>query len=192
MSEFRPIALSGYPGSGKTTISEVLAEHGFELYSGSSILRSLAEEAGYASSGSRDGFIDFWREVSKERGRDWLSQTAIDQARGNPFVFDGLRIREDAETLLGHDTLVVFIDFDPVETLKKINHRRRSDDCGMQNLSGLLARLEIENRGDPFDQSFIRGVSSIVIPAIPFIDNPDERITQLDLSARTIVDLARI
>ncbi len=191
MSEFRSIAIGGYPGSGKTVLAERLADHGFQVFTGSTILRKEAEKTGFESDGSRDGYIEYWSRVSEERGRNWLALSAIEMADGKPFVYDGLRVKEDAETLQGHDVLIAFIEFDPVEALRKINARKRGDDEGILSLSGLLNRLEVEDNDDPFSQHYIRDISGVLLPAIPFIENPDIRKARIDLSARVLVVMAR-
>ena len=98
MSEKIVLGLTGFSGTGKTTLAEYLSrEHGFTLFENSSRLRHAAAEAGQTLS-SRNDYEQFFRQQQVVRGLSWLSDEmlAIDADR---LLQVGLRSPHDLRNI---------------------------------------------------------------------------------------------
>jgi dephospho-CoA kinase len=89
------VGISGYTGSGKTTVAEILSEDNFTTISFSSILASLFPRAdGHMP--ERHELQLLGEQVHDDPGQRWLDQQVMKQVlEHNRVVIDGLRFPED-------------------------------------------------------------------------------------------------
>jgi len=120
MSERSVLALTGYAGTGKTTISEYLKnKYGFVVVEGSALIRQIASEAGETLSLRRD-YEEAFRTIQRVRGRAWIAETllGLDDER---LLQVGLRAEADLLRLKEIGGLVIALTCLPEVCLKRMN-----------------------------------------------------------------------
>lgn len=159
MSLPRAVGLVGYPNAGKSTMAGVMAEFGYETFAGSQILKDVAAVEGFESDDRRDSYMPLWRHIASSRGPAWLMNEARERADGSPFVFDGLRIKEDAQELIKFGD-VWHICSTTSEELARSLSRGRSDD-EYHDLEDVIDRRRVEDEDGLFNQAAIKGLASV-------------------------------
>lgn len=94
MSEKICVALTGYPGAGKTITSSYLEnEYGFTPLSGSGVLDELASRQGKILS-TRADYNQFFDQTSARLGEDFLAAETLATPKDR-VAYDGIRTRAD-------------------------------------------------------------------------------------------------
>jgi shikimate kinase len=105
MTERLLLGLTGYSGTGKTTISKYLEDKGFVIEDGSALISRAASERGHVPS-SRQEYEDAFRTEQKYRGLSWLSESILAR-EGSRIVQAGLRAKPDYLNLRKHNGLII-------------------------------------------------------------------------------------
>jgi uncharacterized protein YprB with RNaseH-like and TPR domain/predicted nuclease with RNAse H fold/dephospho-CoA kinase len=88
------VGLSGPIASGKTTVAEYLANHGYTYVRYSQVLKNMLEKKGEDS--SRTALQNIGWSIHEEKGQRWLGKKVIDLLTGKKYaVVDGLHFLED-------------------------------------------------------------------------------------------------
>lgn len=96
--ERRFVGIAGYPGTGKTALSNHLVrDHGFQLFEGSAALEAEAAKRGIVFA-NRAEFGAFHGQLQKERGTDVLLQMML-EIEEDDLVFSGIRSVANAKGL---------------------------------------------------------------------------------------------
>ncbi len=129
------ITISGLPGSGKSTISKILAERlGFERYSSGDFVRQLAMESG-------QDILTFYKDAENNQEIDCKidqRQKQLGQEKDN-FIMDG-RL---SFFFIPH-AVKIFLDVDPDVAASRVFNARRDGETYYNNIEH--ARKEIGER----------------------------------------------
>ena len=105
MTERLVFGLTGYSGTGKTTISNHLADKGIVVEEGSGIIKVAAATRGSVPS-TRQEYEEAFRTEQKYRGMSWLSERIL-ASDGTSIMQVGLRAKPDFLNLKRHKGLII-------------------------------------------------------------------------------------
>ncbi len=127
------IAVAGLPGAGKTTVSKLLEEAGFKVYSMGDVVRRRAGELGM----STDEASVYLRIT---RGARAIVMDLLDEVKEEDAVVEGLRSVDELEALVErfNKVYLVYVAASMITRFNRLKNRGRHDDP--RNPSDLIAR----------------------------------------------------
>ena len=137
------VAITGMPGSGKTTAAEILKKKGFEMLELSEPLKQLMEKKGMPlNTVNMEKFAD---KILREKGRNIVSKLAIPYIRKmkGDIVLSGVRRMEDVQMIrsaLKTKVYLIAVTVPPRIRYERIRHRRGKENIKVRNYKEFLWR----------------------------------------------------
>lgn len=144
------IAVTGQEGSGKDSVGDYLALHGYLHVSAGDVLRTHARARGYKDPISREVLSEVGDALKKEFGPSPITESTLaDYDRLQTkfpcgLVITGLRRTGELETFKAHGAIVLWIEADDDRRYKNQTKRGRAD---QQNREGFIKKSREEYSG---------------------------------------------
>ena len=108
------IGVSGFIASGKTTVCELIAKHGFKFISLSDILREECRKKGIEP--KRENLRKMGDKLRKKHGKGALARIALEKIKkeGGNWVIGSVRLKEEAELIKKAGGILIFV-YAPLE-----------------------------------------------------------------------------
>lgn len=114
------LGVTGEPGTGKSTLSDYLADtHDFLVLEGSILLKKYAGELGMKLT-SRDSYDTFFRQQQRIRGMAWLSDITL-SATHNRVLQAGLRSKYDFRQIKNGGGFIIGLTCPPAIALGRMD-----------------------------------------------------------------------
>jgi len=122
--------ITGMPGSGKTTLADLLRERGYRVMTMGDVIRAEAERRGLTPSPATLGQVA--QALREEGGESVIAERCCELLGEAPQplqAIDGIRSMREVETFRKHfQTLLVAVHASPSTRFKRLKARGRSDD----------------------------------------------------------------
>lgn len=139
------LGLIGGIASGKTTIGNVLLDHGYKVISFSDFIRDEIDARGIKNP-TRDDYFEMANEMRRTNSRDILARLAIEKVvkeRIDRFVFDGMRNPDEIDFLrrFVRDFILIGVETATEERIRRVQVRLRGiDPTDRQKILGDIDR----------------------------------------------------
>ena len=148
------IGLVGKNGSGKSTVCQLLADHGFAVFSLSDCIRDVATQRGLSH--DRDQLTSLANDLKQEHGTDYFAQFVFQKAKDQGLtkvVFDSIRHKDECRFLLSSAVRLVAVDCSIEQRYQRISKRQRDTD--LVDFDTFKRQDERESDGSSFGQTSV-------------------------------------